>query len=99
MSFKLWLLLKAKQTLSFIESLARRGVVDYLEKLLPVALDIVTEIAKSYSTTDGEQKRALAVKRLSSYATSIGIEVGTSLLNLAIEMAVQRMKANEGKTN
>jgi len=99
MSSRIWLLLKAKQILSFIESLAKRGVVNYLEKLLPVALDIVTEIAKSYSTTDGEQKRALAVKRLSSYATSVGIDVGVSLLNLAIEMAVQRMKTNDSKTN
>jgi len=82
----------------FILSLFERGVVDYLEKLLPVAVGIVTSLMQN-NTLTSEQKRAEAVKQLGDAAKNTGIDVGLSVLNLAVEMALQKVKAYGDKTN
>ena len=66
-----------------------------LEKLLPVALGIVTELATSGGMGNAE-KRAAAISRLGQAARDEGISAGASVLNLAVEMAVAKMKAEAG---
>jgi hypothetical protein len=82
----------------FILSLFERGIVEYLEKLLPIAVDIVTILAQN-NTLTSEQKRTEAVRQLGDTAKNIGIDVGLSVLNLAVEMALQKVKAYGDKTN
>jgi len=82
----------------FILSLFERGIVEYLEKLLPIAVDIVTKLAQN-NTLTSDQKRTEAVRQLGDAAKSVGIDVGLSVLNLAVEMALQKVKAYGDKTN
>jgi len=82
----------------FILSLFDRGIVEYLERLLPVAVGIVTNLMRN-NTLTSEQKRTEAVKQLGEAAKNIGIDVGLSVLNLAVEMALQKVKAYGDKTN
>jgi nicotinamide mononucleotide (NMN) deamidase PncC len=82
----------------FILSLFERGIVEYLEELLPAAIGIVTKLMQN-NTLTSEQKRTEAVKQLGDSAKSIGIDVGLSVLNLAVEMALQKVKAYGDKTN
>jgi hypothetical protein len=79
----------------FIKPLLSAGIHDALNQLLPVALNIVAQIAKDPTVVSNDDKRNAALKNLQSYVTMIGISVGTSVLNTAIELAVQKLKTTE----
>jgi hypothetical protein len=61
-----------------------------LADLLPVALEVVSSLADSKRS--GDEKRKAAFTRIELLAKAQGIQVATSAINLAIELAVQRMK-------
>lgn len=61
--------------------------------LLPLALDIVRELADSSKT--GSQKREAAVKKLKTAAIRNGIDATESLIRFTIESAVQKVKSEE----
>ena len=61
--------------------------------LLPLALDIVRELANTSKT--GAQKREAAVKSLTQAAIRNGIEASESLIRFTVESAVQRMKVED----
>ena len=63
-----------------------------LTQLAPIALAAVTTYATDSGKT-GEQKRALAVAQIGSDAKTAGIKAGASLVNLALEFAVQHIAA------
>lgn len=83
-----------KNLLSFILPILASGVSSYLEQILPIALKIVTELATEGGLSS-EQKRKVALGRLGAEAGALGINVGASTLNLALELAVAKFK--EGK--
>jgi hypothetical protein len=58
--------------------------------LLPLALDIVRSLAPLNKT--GAEKRDMALKRLQTEASAVGIKAAESLLRFTIESAVQRIK-------
>ncbi len=59
----------------------------FIAKLLPEALKIVTELAQNNQLTN-KQKQKEAFADIQKLAKKEGLEVGTSLINLIIEMAV-----------
>ena len=78
---------------SFYAPLLRELFVDAAASLLPLALDIVRELADS--SKSGSQKREAAVKKLTSAALRNGIDASESLIRFTIESAVQRVKLEE----
>jgi hypothetical protein len=78
---------------SFYAPILRELFVDAAASLLPLALDIVRELADSSKT--GSQKREAAVKKLTQAALRNGIDASESLIRFTIESAVQRVKVEE----
>lgn len=60
-------------------------------KLLPQAISIVAELASSSEMTN-KQKQKQAFDKIGQVAKKEGIEAGTSLINLIIELAVAQTK-------
>jgi vacuolar-type H+-ATPase subunit D/Vma8 len=78
---------------NFYAPILRELFVDAAASLLPLALDIVRELADSSKT--GSQKREAAVKKLTQAALRNGIDASESLIRFTIESAVQRVKVEE----
>jgi hypothetical protein len=81
----------SKTIIAFILPILKNQIGVSLEKLLPIALGIVTELASGQLSNS--EKRDAAVKRLAAAATAQGISAGVSVLNLAVELAVANLKA------
>lgn len=79
--------------LNFFLPIFKAAIAGSLERLLPVALEIVTELATS-NMTSGD-KKYIAVDRLKKEAIREGITVSSSILNLAVEAAVANLKATK----
>jgi hypothetical protein len=86
----------SKSFIEFIWPLITKQVGASLAALLPIAFNIVKELASNNDITNS-QKRKEAFKKLSDATKSEGITATTSLLNLAIEMAVANLKASSEK--
>ena len=78
---------------SFYAPILKELFVDAAASLLPLALDIVRELADTSKT--GAQKREAAVKKLTSAAIRNGIDASESLIRFTIESAVQRVKIEQ----
>lgn len=61
--------------------------------LAEVAMKAVTEIALTMSDADGDAKRKEALKRIQAELIGRGIVLGVSVINAAIEAAVQKLKS------
>lgn len=72
-----------------------------LKDLLELAEPVVSDLNDQSLT--GAQKRDQAITLITGKASQAGLEIGTSLLNLAIEMAVQKVQnaqsGNQGNVN
>jgi hypothetical protein len=75
---------------NFYAPILKELFADAASNLLPLALDIVLELADAEKTSS--QKREAAVKKLSAAATRNGIDASESLIRFTIESAVQRIK-------
>lgn len=78
---------------AFYAPLLKQLFADAAVSLLPLALDIVRELADT--TKSGAQKRETAVKKLSAAAYRNGIDASESLIRFTVESAVQRLKMEE----
>jgi len=74
----------------FLAPIIKDAAANTLTELLPVALDVVLSLANH--DTSGAEKRELAVKRVKTLAITQGIATTESVVRLAIELAVARMK-------
>jgi hypothetical protein len=61
------------------------------KQVLDMAMEIVTDLAKSDLSSD--EKRSAAFSTIKEKLEAEGKVVGNSLINLAIELAVQRLKS------
>ena len=77
---------------TFVWPLVTKQVGLSLTTLLPIALQIVKDLAQNNDIANSE-KRQQAFVRLSDAAKNEGMNAASSLLNLAIEMAVTNLKA------
>lgn len=76
---------------NFYAPILKQIIADGASALLPLALDIVRELADTSKT--GSQKREAAVKKLTSAAVRNGIDASESLIRFTVESAVQRIKS------
>ena len=86
----------SKSFLDSILPLITKQVGASLSILLPIALNIVKELA-SNKDLNNSQKREEAFKKLSEAAKNEGLNAASSLLNLTIEMAVTNLKVSSEK--
>ena len=63
------------------------------QDVLSMAVDVVTELASS--DLSSSEKREAAFDKIKEMLESQGKEIGSSLINLAIELAVQKIKDAE----
>lgn len=87
-----------KQVLEFLVPIVTKQLGTSLAVLLPIAFGIVKELA-SVENLSNKQKREKAAKELTAAATAEGINAANSLINLAIEMAVNKLKSVSGGDN
>jgi hypothetical protein len=80
-----------RAVLAFVAPILRARAVEVLAVALPVALEIVRSLAASRE--DGERKRQVAVRQLGHELRQRGIDAAESALNLAVELAVARLKS------
>jgi len=78
---------------NFYAPILKHLIAEGVASLLPLALDIVRELATSDKT--GAQKREAAVKKLTSAAIRNGIDATESLIRFTVESAVQKIKSEE----
>ena len=75
---------------NFYAPILKQLIAEGASSLLPLALDIVRELADTDKT--GSQKREAAVKKLTNAAVRNGIDASESLIRFTIESAVQKLK-------
>lgn len=78
---------------NFYAPVLKQIVTDGASALLPLALDIVRDLADTSKT--GSQKREAAVKKLTTAAVRNGIDASESLIRFTVESAVQKIKSEE----
>lgn len=83
----------ASAVFEFFIPILKKITSDGLSQLLPLALEIVTALASQ--KISGEKKFDTAVKRLTTRAQALGIEASASIINFAVEAAVQKLKEGE----
>lgn len=76
---------------NFYAPILKQIIADGASALLPLALDIVRELADTSKT--GSQKREAAVKKLTQAAVRNGIDASESLIRFTVESAVQKIKS------
>lgn len=79
---------------AFVAPVIQSESGNLLEQLLPLALSTVKEVAVTHDLPN--EKRDAALAQLKDRAAAAGLSAGTSLLNLAIELAVARSKSLSG---
>ena len=88
---KAWFLRFLGELGDFLKVLLQRGVVEELNAILPIALEAVKAVQAE--NLSGEEKRALAISIIKSKIAKASYQTATSVINLAIELAVQKLKA------
>jgi hypothetical protein len=79
--------------LNFYLPILKQLFASGMASLLPFALEIVRSLAETNKT--GAQKREVAVRKLASAASELGISATESIIRLTIESAVQKLKLEE----
>jgi hypothetical protein len=85
-----WLTGASKTLISFLLPILASGTSQLLTALLPIALDVVAGLADSDKT--GAKKRAKAADEIKAAAIQAGIAASTKAVNLAIELALQKLE-------
>lgn len=83
----------SQQIWEFLSPILSKQISSSLSKLLPIALNIVKELATNNNLSN-KQKKEKAFKDITDIAKDEGLSAANSLINLAIEMAVTRLKVN-----
>jgi hypothetical protein len=81
----------SRQLLELVLPILRDSAARLLAELAPIALEVVRSLADSPHS--GAQKREAALREIQTRAVQAGIRASTSAANLAIELAVQNLKA------
>jgi hypothetical protein len=80
----------SRSVLEFILPILRDQTSKLLADILPIAMEIVASLLVSNKTN--EEKRNAAFQRINTIAKERGIQAANSTINLAIELAVQKIK-------
>lgn len=88
-----WMLKVISAIKPFMLAVFDRAVQEAIAKLKDIALKIIAELATTNITN--EEKRREVFNGIKAYAIKEGIEARDSVINLVIEMTVNKLK-NEG---
>jgi flagellar basal body L-ring protein FlgH len=80
----------SRSVLEFILPILKDQSAKLLADILPIALEIVTSLLTSNKSN--EEKRNAAFQRINTIARQRGIQAASSTINLAIELAVTKIK-------
>lgn len=86
-----WITGSSVKLFDFLAPILASSAASLLEKLAPIALEVVASLATSGQS--GEEKRKAAVDQIKAAAIAQGIEAGTSVINSAIELALLNLRA------
>ena len=78
---------------NFLAPILASNAATLLEKLAPIALQVVASLATSDKT--GPEKREAAVEEIKQAAIQQGIVAGSNVINAAIELALLNLRASE----
>jgi Bacteriophage holin of superfamily 6 (Holin_LLH) len=78
---------------AFVQNMEKADAAN--EPFMSRVSDIVTGIEAAHPTATGDDKWQLAFDAVKQLAVSEGKTIATSAVNTAIELAVQKLKANE----
>lgn len=92
---KAWILKLFGEIGEFLAVLLKKGIQEQLKALLPIALNAVKTVAADATLTSGEAKFNAAFSIIGDQLGDKQQAIGKSLINLAIELAVQKMKENQ----
>lgn len=90
-----WLTGASRTLLAFLLPILADSTARLLTSLLPIALEVVASLADTDKT--GEEKRRLAADEIKAAAISAGIQASGRVVNLAIELALQKLEGSAGK--
>lgn len=74
----------------FLREVFTEAKVKVVVALKDIAIEAVTELATTNITNEAKRKQAF--DKIKAYAKEKGIEAGESLVNLVLEMAVNKLK-------
>lgn len=80
----------------FLKVLFSEAVKRELAAVMPIAADVVREVAADPTLLTSESKRSAALAKLGARLAAAHIAVGGSLLNFAVELAYQSFKREGG---
>jgi len=84
------LLKPAAETLGLFKTLLSVQFSASVARILPEAIKIVSELAQN-TEMSGKEKRKEAFKQLSEIVKTEGLAIGSSVVNLTIELAVAKL--------
>lgn len=93
---KMWLLGLLGVIGQFLRAIFERGIQDQLDQILPIALTAIMAVAQDPSIVTSSQRRERAFDRISDELAQRSIVAAASTINFAIELALQRGKADLG---
>jgi hypothetical protein len=81
----------SKSVIEFIIPILRDSASSLLKELLPIALEVVSSLLTSNKS--GSEKREIAIEKIKAAALREGINASNRTVNLAIELALSKLKA------
>lgn len=96
MSFKQTILSAFGSLGKFLAILFKDALQKELEVILPIAIGAVTSVATDPTLLASGAKRDAAVSLILDHLAKKQVEVGMSVINLGIELAVQNIKSTSG---
>ena len=90
-----WVTGASVELFKFLEPILRNNGAALLDKLRPIALEVVASYMDSKLT--GDEKRAAATKDIKEAAIRQGVELGTDVAQTLIQIALLNLRAGGSK--
>ena len=90
---------KLKLFVSSVYSFLSPVIDIFMSNIGPILAKLAMEAVKAAASTDlsNKDKREMAFNNIKDWLIKDGIEIGSSMIYLAIEIAVQKLKEIQGK--
>lgn len=93
MNFKQRILAWLGELGQFLSVLFKDALQQELKVVMPIALEAVKQVALDPTLLNGGAKRDAAIAQIQDQLVKSQIQVGLSVVSLAVELAVQNVKA------
>lgn len=93
MNFKQWFMKAMGELGQFLSVLFKDALQKELKAVMPIALAAVKQVAADPSLLTGGAKRDAAIELIGGQLLEAQKTIGLSVISLAVELAVQNMKA------